>query len=282
MKDDLTNIVDLDRYPLNDRESGRYSDLVERCREALDHEGCCRLENFFTDDAVAAFGALARDVEPWAHLRTELAGIYGGDNDASYPDSHPRRHRAARGGGFVAADRIDRASALRRFYEAPSTTDFIAAAFGHDKLHRYADPLASMAINSMRDGDQFPWHFDTNEITISIMLTAPQAGGEFEYVPNLRAPDDEHYDDVSAVINGDRSNVQVVELRPGDIQLFRGRYALHRVTTVRGATTRNVALPSWSTQPDQIGVLERAIHSYGRALPIHYERARHSPDHLAH
>jgi hypothetical protein len=31
-----------------------------------------------------------------------------------------------------------------------------------------------------------------------------------------------------------------------------------------------------------VGVVERMIKSYGRALPIHYERQEQSPDNLAH
>ena len=69
---------------------------------------------------------------------------------------------------------------------------------------------------------------------------------------------------------GDREGVRTLELHPGDMQLFRGRYSLHRVSRVEGTKPRNEALPSWSSQPGQIGVVERTINSYGRALPVHY------------
>ena len=32
----------------------------------------------------------------------------------------------------------------------------------------------------------FPWHFDTNNFTVTLALQNADAGGEFEYVPAIR------------------------------------------------------------------------------------------------
>lgn len=273
----LASVIDLDRYPIVEPDSAGYSELVDHCRDELSDDGCCRIPAFFRPDVVVEMGAMAKRLEPLAHRRTQPAGVYGGDDPPGLPAGHPRRRRFRRGGGFVTADRIDRASQLWTFFAAPAVTRFVTDAFGQRRLFPYADPLACMAINSMSDGDEFPWHFDTNDFTVSVMLTAPEHGGNFEYVPAIRTDEDENYGAVAAVLDGDREQVRTLTLLPGDIQLFCGRNTLHRVAPVKGSQTRNVALPSWSTSPGHVGTLERAIHSYGRALPVHYQAVGMDP-----
>jgi len=149
----------------------------------------------------------------------------------------------------------------------------MAAAFETTPLYQYADPLANMPINALWEGDGFPWHFDTNEMTVSVMLTRPAGGGIFEYVPNIRAPEAENYERVKRLFAGDRSGVRQLALKPGDMQLFKGRFTAHRVTAVEGPVPRYVALPSWCVAPGQVGRPGRMLNSYGRALPIHYAKA---------
>ena len=64
-----------------------------------------------------------------------------------------------------------------------------------------------------------------------------------------------------------------LELEPGDLQLFRGRYSLHRVAPIDGDTPRYVAIFSYVEQADMVATPERCKQLYGRALPVHYERA---------
>ena len=279
---DLDAIVDLDRYPLDDPSRPLYRDLVAYCQAELEDDGCCSVTGFFRADAIAAAAGMAQRLASKAHRPAEDSTPYGGEIDTSLAPDHPRRITYRRGGGFICADLLDDDSHLWTFFRHPRVSEFMMQAFDTRPLYRYADPLSSMAINTMGQGDEFPWHFDTNELTVSIMLQAPEAGGVFEYFPNLRSPDNEHYERVRAVFDGAREGVRSLLLNPCDMQLFRGRYTLHRVTAVAGERLRHVALPSWSSQPNQVGSLHRMIKSYGRALPIHYELAGQSPDRLAH
>ncbi len=274
-------IIDLDRYPIHDPESPKHGELLAHCRAGLRRDGCCSVQDFIRPDAIASFAEMLLRLLPEVHRPREPVSPYGGEDDPSLPADHPRRRRFIRGGGFICADRLDQHSGLWSFFDWPATTRFMMAAFETEPLHRYADPLASLATNVMTEGDAFPWHFDTNELTVSIMVQAPEAGGTFEYVPDLRTPGEENYGAVRRVLDGGRDGVQRLTLQPGDMQLFRGRYTLHRVTKVTGARARIVALPSWSSKPGQVGVVERMIKSYGRALPIHYSRAGLAPDGLA-
>ena len=45
-----------------------------------------------------------------------------------------------------------------------------------------------------------------------------------------------------AVLDGDLDLVRSLALEPGDLQIFKGRYSLHRVTPLRGPTPRYVAI----------------------------------------
>ena len=64
-----------------------------------------------------------------------------------------------------------------------------------------------------------------------------------------------------------------LHLRPGDLQLFKGRYSLHRVAPLYGPTPRYVAIFSYVEEPDMVGAPERTRQLYGRVLPVHLERA---------
>ena len=91
--------------------------------------------------------------------------------------------------------------------------------------------------------------------------------------PYLRTPTDENYAGVQTVLDGARQGVHTLRLEPGDLQIFKGRYSLHRVTPLAGARARYVAIFSYVEQPGMVGSPERARQLYGRVLPIHIERA---------
>ena len=127
-------------------------------------------------------------------------------------------------------------------------------------------------MNAAEDGNGFPWHFDTNNFTVTLAIQNADAGGEFEYAPNIRK-DGENFDQVKAVLEGRSDQVTSLALEPGDLQIFRGRYSLHRVAPLRGDTRRYVAIFSYVEEPGMVATPERCKQLYGRALPIHYERA---------
>lgn len=97
-------------------------------------------------------------------------------------------------------------------------------------------------------------------------------GGEFEYCPNLRSPTDENYAGVEEVWAGKRAPVKTLNLRPGDLQIFNGRYSLHRVNPVAGMLKRYVAIFSFVEEAGMVGSPERTRQLYGRVLPIHLQR----------
>jgi hypothetical protein len=82
------------------------------------------------------------------------------------------------------------------------------------------------------------------------------------------------------VLDNDRSLIHTLRLEPGDLQIFKGRYSLHRVTPLEGERLRYVAIFSYVEEPGMVGQPERTRQLYGRVLPIHLERAGQRSDAL--
>lgn len=140
-------------------------------------------------------------------------------------------------------------------------------------FYPYADPLADVIVNLAEPGDGFPWHFDTNNYTVTLAIQNSESGGEFEYCPSLRSPIDENYPGVAEVLDGTRTAVRTLRLQPGDLQIFKGRYSLHRVTPLGGRRRRYVAIFSYVEESNMVGSPERTRQLYGRVLPLHLARA---------
>ena len=137
-----------------------------------------------------------------------------------------------------------------------------------------------MIINVVEEGGGFPWHFDTNNYTVTLAIQNALEGGAFEYCPNLRSPTEENYEAVEAVLDGDRRPVKTLNLGASDLQIFKGRYSLHRVAPVKGGRKRYVGIFSFVEEPGMVGSPERTRQLYGRVLPIHEARAGHRADAL--
>ncbi len=148
---------------------------------------------------------------------------------------------------------------------------FLADCLGKDELFIYDDPVSNMIVNVQAPGEEFNWHFDTNEFTM--LLQSADDGGEFEYVPDLRSTTDECNDNVTAVLDGDHSRVHILSLDPGDLQLFLGRFSLHRVSPNRGDTKRLLLIMSFSERPGSVGSVERIRSLYGKVTERHLTAA---------
>jgi len=270
----VTDVVDTDRYPLADPGSDAWRAVVERTRRDLADVGCSVLSGFIRTESFDALRGEGERAAPDAYYRVEIVNVYNTDPDPSRAADHPGHITMERGNAFVPRDRIEPSAIIHRLYTSPSFQRFVADCFELDRLYELADPLSGLVLNVIRPGRQHPWHFDTNEFTVSLLTQQPEDGGVFEYCPNIRSAQDERFDDVRSVLlgRGERFIRQLV-LRPGDLQLFKGRYALHRVSTVRGSVARHTAIFAYSERPGVIGSLARTRQLFGRVLPEHLAAA---------
>ena len=266
----LDDLVDTVRYPLSSPGSAGWTSAVAQAHQGLPSRGCCVLPGFLRSSLLDALREECASVAPAAHVDVETVNVYNTTPDTSLPDGHPVRTTMERGNAFVPRDRLGPDMVISRLYTDPQVQRFVAACFGLDEVHELADPLAGLCLNVLTPGREHPWHFDTNEFAVSLLTQSPEAGGRFEYCPDIRSAQSECFEDVAGVLAGRRPDlVHQVEVHPGALQLFQGRYALHRVSAVGGGVTRHPAIFAYSRRPGVIGSVERTRQLFGRVLPEH-------------
>lgn len=263
-------MVDTDRYPLTDPDGPAWRVTVGRTRADLAAVGCSVLADFIRPELHDVLREECAALEPHAYTKIEKVNAYNTAIGEPLPEDHPGRTIMERGNAFVARDRVPASSLISRLYTSPLFQRFVADCFGLPELHELADPLSGLTLNVIAPGRAHPWHFDTNSHTVSMLTQAAAEGGTFEYCPGIRSAADENFAAVRSVLAGDGTHpVQRLSLRPGDLQLFQGRFALHRVSTVEGAIARHSAIFAFSERPGVIGSAERTRQLFGRVLPAH-------------
>lgn len=242
-------IVDLDRYPIHDPSSAAGQALVNRCRSELQEAGACRLHGFVKPAVIDALVADAERLAEHAYPQEDYHNVYFEDVDESLPADHPRRLMQRTAQKAVAWDLILAASPLRQLYEWDALTDFVAAALGKKALYRAADPLGACNVTIYDEGDELGWHFDRSDFSITLMFQPAESGGDFEYVPMIRTPEDERYPAVQRLLLGSREGIVPLRSEPGTLAFFRGRYSIHRVPPVHGKRRRINAVLTYGDEP---------------------------------
>jgi hypothetical protein len=243
-------------------------DFVETGRKQMRETGACEIPGFVRPEALPAFIADARSLAPKAFRSGGLGTVYLGFPDESFPADHPQQYLANYAVGAVAYDLFPAESPIRRLYEWDELTRFVGAIMELDDIYPYADPLGALNLAVMGDGDELQWHFDQTDFVVSLALQDADEGGDFDVSPFIRTADDEHYDDVKRVLDGDLSTVVTLPMTPGTLLVFAGRHSLHRVSPIAGTTPRLVALLGYDTKPGTMSSeLLKAVR-YGRTEPV--------------
>lgn len=266
-------IINHERYPIDLADDPRRQTAVEQVRAELATDGCAVIRDFFSEAGLAALVDEAEARKPQAYYSpSKYNNVYLNDGNPDLPLDHPLNVRMPRNNGFVTSDLFGEETSARRLYYWEPLKRFLADCLGKDELHIYEDPVSNMIVNVGKPGQEFNWHFDTNEFTITMLLQPASSGGIFEYIPGLRSVDDERYADVGRVLGGDRTRVRQLELNAGDLQFFLGRFSLHRVTQNTGDGDRLVLIMSFADAPGMIGSKERVMNLYGKVTEEHERR----------
>ena len=101
------------------------------------------------------------------------------------------------------------------------------------------------------DGQELGWRFDNSSFAITLLLQAPEAGGRFEYMKDLRDAEagDLNFAGVADLLDG-KTTPDSLAITPGSLVLFRGRNAIHRVTPTKGQTPRYLVVLAYNDAPD--------------------------------
>ena len=269
---DLNEIINLENYPINDTGSIKYRELTNYTRKQLNEDGCCVLPNFIKPDSIRRMKNEVDKNLSKIYFTSDKHNPYFTKDDKTLPEDHPKRIFSVRQSGYLNSNDLEIESDLNKFYDLEEMLKFTSDSLEVFPLYKWADPLGKNPYSVMHTNHYFPWHFDGNEFTLSILVQKATKGGLFEYVPDIRNKDNENFEDVTKVLKGDRQKVKSLDLNPGDLQIFKGRFSMHRVTKIEGKISRYIALPCYVKDSLRVNKPEHSKQVYGKALPIHFER----------
>ena len=281
MNDRLKTIVDLEKYPIHNLNSPIIKNLIEKCKKELEENSCSTIPNFILPQSLEVMRSeLEKQLDEVYMSKESINAYLYAKDDLSLPKDHPKRNFMNRYNGYLNSDCFQKNSEMKYLYETEELLKFVSACLGVSPIYRWADPLACHAYNVMKPEGVLPWHFDSCEFTLSLMIQKPENGGIFEYCPNIREPGNEKFDEVKKVLDGDRTRVRQLKLEQGDLQIFKGRFTLHRVTKVEGQKSRYMCIPAYVLDPWRVNTPEHSKAIYGKILPIHIERNQTRSDGL--
>ncbi len=244
MAGQLAEIVDLDRYPLQD------AHFRTAAKRSLDKSGVLVMADFLSPTAITSIQNDGRANQNLAYYTVDDHNIFLTTSDPAFQQDHPRNRLVSSSKGCITDDQIPSTSALRTLYNAAEFREFLCCVLGEDELHEYADRLSSINLHYANEGQELGWHFDNSSFAITLMIQRPEAGGVFEFVKNVRDADngDMNYENCGAILNGEIAT-QSLAMEAGSLVLFRGRNSMHRVTPTIGSRTRMLAVLAYNSKP---------------------------------
>ena len=255
----VNQLIDLDRYPIDQLESGAGRDLINICHSNLATQAIALLPGFIRPSAISGMAEEAQDLIDQAYR-------YDQPRVAFY--EHPNHHHRADDGDGCSTLRsrrhpnrycqilnyqIPNNSNLRAIYLWPKLTEFVRRVLDVNRLYPSVCPHLALTMKVAFEGDLDGWHYDPNDGVITLMLQPSESGGEFEYAPYIRNEQEENYTDVKRLFDSPDTEAQRIKLEAGTFTLFNGRFSMHRVRPV-GSTKqpRIVAIFSYDQRPDMV------------------------------
>jgi len=243
------DLIDIDRYPIDDLDSAAGRALIDRCRRDLAAAGASQLDGFLSVDAVEHLTREALALSDVGVRKEGTHNVYFEDIDPALPEDDPRRIMERSSQSTVAYDLIPADAGIRALYEWEPLLQFVGTALDKHPFYRNADPLGALNLVYYQDGDELGWHFDRAEFVVTLMLQPAASGGDFEYIPNLRNEHEENYPAVQRLLQGDMADVIHLPSTAGTLAFFRGRHSIHRVTPIEGDVLRTNAVLSFADKP---------------------------------
>lgn len=260
----MKEILDLERYPINQPQSDTYLALVEQCKSELGAYGMFNLEGFMRPAPIAATLEKAMpkfDTEAFRHER--MHNIYFTKSIPDVPDNSPLYAEFSTSNLTLCSDQVEQTPVIQ-LYEWQPFVDFLAKVMEREALYPMDDHLARLNVMAYRDGQGLNWHFDRSEFTTTLLLQAPEEGSTFLYRTDLRSADDPNYAGVEKLVRGEDSDVQALDVEPGTLNVFRGVNTPHCVTPARGARARVVTVLTYYETPGAKFTEEERLGFYGR------------------
>ena len=269
----ISQIVNLDRYPLDKVDSDAYRDLITDCQQQLAEDGCCLLPEFIRTDALETSRQEAVNLASNSYQMDHYFAYDDVNDDTlsrnldDLPEDHPLRFKSRTRIRFIARDLLVSENPVKQLHQWPGMCTFLRDTMQLPQVFTNDCPLSSCVMTVAEQGELQDWHFDGTEYIVTLMLEDSPQGGNFEFVPGLRRPDEEDdYENISSVIAGEYTNVICPDIQPGTLTLFKGKYSLHRASPVEGDGRRVMSVLSYETEPGLTGSNNYLKLFYGRTL----------------
>lgn len=262
----MNRFLDLEKYPLDRPDSAAYAELVDKCQADLASDGMFNLPGFFKPGVAQAAADAAKpamDGNSYRHARSH--NVYFKDTMPGISADHPAMVKVETVNHTLCADQLTGNPVIDVYEWAPFAA-FLAATMGKEKLFQMDDKMACVNVQATRDGEGLNWHFDRSEFTTTILLQAPQIGGQLEYRKDLRSAEDQNYSGVAAVLAGEDPETKQVMPEPGGLNVFRGVNTPHRVVPVEGPIDRVIAIFSYYERPGVAFSAKELQGFYGRTV----------------
>lgn len=257
MADDLSDIIDITRYPLHRHSSSTLSAAIDSAKTEFAASGAVQLNHFLVPAVVTQLvqGAMAAKAD--GH---RMRGLFPAYSDAmsdradeTLPADHPARLKLPASHVFIPGDLISDSNPLRVLYRHDNFQRFLRCILDVPALHPLADTMGSVNLLVYEPDDLNGWHFDTTDFVISLMLQPASDGGAYQYLPDMRSNHNANLPAISwRMQNPDAAcGLQSSSLEAGSLFIFKGKYTLHRVTRVAPGNDRVVAILSYHPTPGQ-------------------------------
>ncbi|RLA08155.1 MAG: 2OG-Fe(II) oxygenase [Gammaproteobacteria bacterium] len=263
----MNELIDLEQYPLHEPDSAACKTLIGNCIADLDRKGMFTLPGFVLSSALT--GILDKLLpqftnEAFTHEREH--NIYFSDEPIDIEPGHPALALQKTINHTLCADQLAD-NAIRRIYEWPALTNFLARVVKKNALFVMDDPLARFNVMAYYENEGLNWHFDRSEFTTTLLLQAPLAGAEFQYRPNLRSDGDPNYDGVAKLLQNQDPAVETISLNAGDLNVFKGKNTAHKIKPVKGDRPRIIGVFTYYEAPGRWFTPEEQQGFYGRVVP---------------
>ena len=257
------NIINKKKYPLDQPKTDAWKAIAKTCKSSFQQSGVVILKNFVQQPILDRMIAETDSTIHKSHFCKDSHNVFFEEDDSTLPADHPLRIRVDTSLNSIPHDLMNSQDALHILYNWDPLIVFLSEVLGY-KLFRMADPMASLTVNCMGAGQNHGWHYDESQVTITLLIQRPDEGGLFQTIPDLRKQDTDDYSQLGSVLKGSDVGVVTLDVEPGDLLLFAGFYSLHRVTPIKGHTTRYVGTLCYKDRPNVMNSPEVQKLFYGR------------------
>ncbi|WP_415402106.1 2OG-Fe(II) oxygenase [Tateyamaria sp. SN3-11] len=259
----MDTLIDLDRYPLDKPGSAAWDSLVAQAQQGLARDGLFNFEGFMRPQVLSQTLAHVHPrmaTESFHHSRWH--NIYFKDAVDGLAADDPALQKVETANHTLCHDQL-RGTALDQLYQWPAFATFLAAVMNRPNLYVMDDALAGLNVLEYRAGEALNWHFDRSIFTTTLLLQEPSEGGVFEYAQDLRSDDDPNHAGIADLLEGRITPTQLPQTA-GTLNVFLGVNTAHRVSTVRGSTSRIVAVLSHYDTPGRAFSASEQMGFFGR------------------